>query len=502
MKSLLRHGLLGLALLSVVVPSFALNLARVFGDHMVLQAGEPVPVWGWGRPGESVTVRFGAQEKRAVAAAADGRWQVVLDPLAVSAEPAVLTIAGAETVTCSDVLVGEVWLCSGQSNMAKPLGEAGRQKPTTNHVEELRNANFPLIRLFQLQRSQQNAPAADVGAVGNPGDKPGRAAWTVCSPASLDGLKFSAVGYFFGRKLHQELNVPVGLINASVGGTRIEPWIPPAGFAGVPALAEFAQACRTPGARVEEADLCTLYNGMIAPLVPFALRGVLWYQGESNIYAGGVSNYADKMTALINGWRGAWRHELPFYYVQVAPLLYHVTRTDYVVSPEVAPELWEAQTATLRLPRTGMVVTTDLVEDLTDIHPPEKRAVGERLARWALAGDYGRRDLEVSGPLFRRLEIQGARAILHFDHVGGGLVVKGDRPLNWFVIAGADGKFFPGKAAIEGSTVVVTSARVPAPRVVRFAWDEAARPNFFNSAGLPAVPFRTDNPFTPPAPAR
>jgi sialate O-acetylesterase len=204
------------------------------------------------------------------------------------------------------------------------------------------------------------------------------------------------------------------------------------------------------------------------------------------------------MTALVKGWHAAWQRNLSFYYVQLAPLLYHVTRSDLVVSPETLPQLWEAQTACLQLPRTGFVVTTDLVDDLTDIHPRDKKNVGERLAQWALAKDYERKEVEASGPLFRRMKIENNKAILQFDHIGGDLVCRGNRSLNWFVVGGADGTFYPGNATIEGDTVVVTSPKVSAPTVVRCAWDEAARPNFFNKAGLPAVPFCTDNPFALP----
>ena len=460
---------------------------------MVLQAGQPVPVWGWGEPGETITVRFAGQEKRATAVAVDGRWEVRFDTLAPSAQPRELTITGAETLTFQDVLVGEVWLCSGQSNMEKPLGEQRGQKPTLNFEEELRAANYPQIRLLKVARARTSKPARDV-----------QATWTVCSPSTLDQIKFSAAGYYFGRRLNQELKIPVGMIDASFGGSAIEPWITPAGYAAVPSLAEFAQASLTPGASVTiyqgvtamKMEPCTMFYGMIAPVVPFAVRGVLWYQGESNIYAGDGANYADKMIALINGWRSAWDRELPFYYVQVAPLLYHVTRADKVVSPEAEPQFWEAQGAALRLPRTGMIVTTDLVDDLADIHPRNKKDVGERLARWALARDYGRTEIEVSGPTFRRMEIKGDKAVLHFDHVGGGLIAKDQRPLTWFVVAGVDGIFFPAAAAIEGDTVVVSTPRVSSPRAVRFGWDEATRPNFFNQAGLPAMPFRTDNPFS------
>ncbi len=462
-----------------------LQLPRIFGDHMVLQADQPVPVWGWADPGESVAVTFSGQNKRTTAGT-DGRWLVRLDALPVSAQPAELTVAAHETKVFTDVLVGEVWLCSGQSNMEKPLGEQRGQKPVFNAEEEIRAADFPLIRLFKVAKTKASLPARDL-----------QGTWTPCSPETIDRIKFSAAGYFFGRKIHRELNVPVGLIDSTWGGTRIEVWTPPAGFAALPSLADFSDALKTPGQKAEGSEPASLYHAMIHPLVPFALRGVLWYQGETNIMDvdDGGPRYADKMKALIQGWRAVWQQEFSFYYVQVAPHLYHVVRPAQVVSPEAAPRLWEAQTASQRLPRTGMIVTTDLVDDLADIHPRNKKDVGERLARWALTKDYGRTDIEVSGPVFQRMETSGARAILHFEHLGGGLVASDGKALTWFNVAGADGKFYPGVAVIEGDTVVVSSKHVAVPMVVRFAWDEAARPNLANKAGLPAVPFRTNNPF-------
>lgn len=463
----------------------ALKLPSVISDHMVLQAGQPAPIWGWAKAGEVVTIRFAGQTQRATAAA-NGRWQVVLNPLTVSKQPAELTVSASQTIVVSDVLVGEVWLGSGQSNMDKPLGEKSGQLPTFNAAEEIAKADFPEIRLFKVGRARAATPAEDV--VGK---------WVRTTPASIDAVKFSAAAYFFGRKIHQELGVPVGMLDSSFGGTRIEPWTPRAAFEGQPALVRFAEEVRTSPAKPPEMQLATLYNGMVAPLAPYAMKGVIWYQGESNIieYTDGII-YADKMTALVEGWRKDFKQNFSFYYVQVAPHLYHVARPATNVSPEEAPRLWEAQTASMRLPKTGMIVTTDLVDDLMDIHPRNKKDVGERLARWALAKDYGKSDVVVSGPIFRSMRVAGGKARLSFDYLGGGLVAKDDKPLTWFVVAGRDGRFYPANAVIEGDEVVVSHPLVAEPAVVRFGWDEAAQPNFFNKGGLPASPFRTDNPFT------
>lgn len=473
----------GIGVLSLVARP---SLPSVFGDHMVLQSGMAAPIWGTANPGESVTVTFANQSKTALAST-DGKWRVALDPLTPSAEPRELIVRGESELRLNDVLVGEVWLCSGQSNMEKPIGEQRGQKPVLNAEEEIRAANFPQIRLLKIKKTRADSPAADLVLT---------APWTVCSPETIDAIKFSAAGYFFGRKLNTELNVPIGLIDSSWGGTRIEPWTPAEGFDTVPALAPFALAARQPGAKTEGTQPSSLCNAMIFPLAPFALRGAIWYQGETNLIdePTNTAGYTDKMAALINGWRQLWKSELSFYYVQLAPHLYHVVRPASTVSPEIEPLFWEAQTAALRIPRTGMIVTTDLVDDLMDIHPRNKRDVGERLARWALAKDYARSDIVFSGPVFRSMEIKGNLAYLDFEHVDGGLVSQDEKPLRWFIVAGEDGVFFPAQAVAQGGRIIVSSPRVAAPKTVRFAWDEGARPNLANKAGLPAMPFRTDNP--------
>jgi sialate O-acetylesterase len=473
-------------------PSLAeVRLPHIFGDHMVLQSGQPVPVWGWADPGEHVTVRFGKQTQRAMADAS-GQWRVTLKPLDRSNAAAEMTVKGAkESKTISDVLVGEVWLASGQSNMEKPLGLKDGQKPTFNYEDELKAADIPEIRLFKIKKRKANTPGGDVDG-----------AWVVCSPTSVDQIQFSATAYYFGKAIHAAVGAPVGMIDSTWGGTRIEPWTPPSGFAMVPSLSNFAEATKTPGVKVEDGEVSTLYNGMIQPLVPYAIKGVLWYQGESNII--GVDDgarYADKMTALVQGWRKEWGSEFPFYYVQVAPHLYHVYRHDTVSDAEATPRLWEAQTASMRLPKTGMVVTTDIVDDLFDIHPRDKKDVGERLARWALNRDYGHSDVVVMGPLFKSAEFSGGKATVSFDDLGGGLVASDGKPLSWFTLAGKDGRFWPAVAVIDGDHVVVTSPKVPEPTVVHFGWDEAAQPNRASKAGLPAIPFRSDDPFGAQIPA-
>lgn len=451
-------GTVGLLLIAVSAGA-AVRLPAVLSDHAVLQRAANVPIWGWAAPQEAVTVEFDKQ-KVTTRADTDGRWRVTLDLRQAGATPAVLHVRGAASaLAVDDVLVGEVWLASGQSNMEKPLGEKFGQQPVPNHVQEIANASYPEIRLFKVLRKKAGQPLDDVAGV-----------WERCAPSSIGRINFSAAAYFFGRRLHQQLRAPVGLIDATWGGTRIEPWTP---------------------AAPEAASQASLFNGMIAGLAPHALRGAIWYQGESNIDHTDLSRYTGRMEALITGWR---RHfgqpDLPFYYVQVAPHFYHLVRRQTVPDPQAAPRLWEAQADARHIPHTGMVVTTDLVDDLYDIHPRDKQTVGLRLANLALNQTYGRQDIAAFGPTFRALTIAGRQAILSFDHADG-LAARDGKPLTWFDLAGADGRYHAGDATIRDGQVIVTSERVPAPVAVRFGWDEAAQPNLVNRAGLPAVPFRS-----------
>jgi sialate O-acetylesterase len=451
-------------------PAFAdVRLPAILSDHMVLQRAATVPVWGWAAPQEAVTVRMNGQTRK-THAAADGRWRVDLDLSGAPAAPATLAVRGEKNeIVVNDVLVGEVWLASGQSNMQKPIGEERGQKPTFNAEAEIAAAEHPDIRLFKVKKTKANQPADDVTGT-----------WVRCSPASIEQTKFSAAAYFFGRRLKEELHTAVGLIDSTWGGTRIEPWTPPRSQAGDAASTD------------KEASL--IYNGMIHGLAPFGIRGAIWYQGESNIMdTDDGAAYTGKMEALVSGWRQQWKSGFPFYYVQVAPHLYHVVRHARVGDPQAAPRLWEAQADALRIPQTGMIVTTDLVDDLNDIHPRDKKTVGLRLANLALDGTYGRKGIEAYGPVFRSLALQGAKAVLSFDHAEG-LAARNAKPLDWFDIAGADGRWYPATATIEGDKIIVSSPQVAAPASVRFAWDEAAQPNLVNKAGLPAMPFRSEHP--------
>jgi sialate O-acetylesterase len=449
---------------------------------MVLQRDSSVPIWGWAAPGEKVSVSFAGKDAKVTADAA-GRWEVRFKNLKASADAGDMTISGSSRIVLTNILVGEVWLCSGQSNMEKPIGKQGGQKPTQNYEQELKTGDlYPNIRFFKAARVLAAEPAKNV-----------KGEWSVCSSNSLEATKFSAVGYFFGREIYNSIKVPIGLVESSWGGTRIEPWTPPVGFKSVPKLASLAQPLDS-GAKLSNTIATAIFNGMVAPLVPFAIRGALWYQGESNCMdqRDGFS-YTDKMEALINGWRKLWgRGNFPFYYVQLAPFHYFNAPKPRVPTADALPEIWEDQSAALRIPNTGMAVITDLVDDLKDIHPTRKLEVGQRLALIALARDYGKKGTVYSGPIFKSMKLKEGNAVLSFNNAEGGLVAKDGQPLSWFTIAGPDGKFVPAEAQIVGETVVVSSPSVAEPKAVRFAWSESAQPNLFNKAGLPACPFRTD----------
>lgn len=426
----------------------AVEVPQIFGNGMVLQRDRPVPIWGRGEVGENVSVEFAGQKKTAVVGA-DGKWNVRLEPMKAGAEPRTMTIQGKNALTINDVVVGEVWLASGQSNMhwtfAQGMGVRDNEK-------ELDAANDPVVRQFTVNKGNRD-----------PKQVPGR--WRKANRAELlEGGQNgdSALGYFFARELRRELNVPVGIINASVGGTLIESWLPNG----------------------------ELSKGLVQPAAPYALRGFLWYQGESNVIQGDTAVYTEKLRTLIGDWRSRWgRDDLPFYFVQIAPYLY----TGHKLTKEALPFFWEAQAKVLGAPHTGMVVTTDLVDSVGDIHPRNKQDVAKRLASLALARDYGRKGVIDSGPVYQSMKIRGNKIVLTFEHIAGGLQSRDGKPLSEFSIATVDGKFVPAQAVIEDGKIVVSSPGVAAPLAVRFAWHEATMPNLINKAGLPAVPFRTDN---------
>ena len=496
------------------------RLAAIFSDHAVLQRDKPLPVWGSAAPGESVEIELG-REKATTLADENGRWRVTLAPQPVSTTPLNLTVSGADRISRQDILLGDVWLCSGQSNMDLTLGAC--QVP-----EDIAAAYHPLIRHFRVGYNFAIAPTDDV--VGS---------WAVCTPGTAPG--FSAVGYYFGRKVQAETGVPIGLLSSSVGGTNIELWISPPTLLTTPGLEDYADQMRKslaiyqdqlasilPAARdwaatgadavkagrpiplppvwpehpfsdkVMRPRCVTLHNGMIAPLVPLSLRGAIWYQGENNA---DDSLYLIKQKALFGEWRKLFQNpSLPVYFVQLAAW----KAPDELPAGSGWGMIRDLQRQGMAMPHTGMACTID-IGDANDIHPRNKFDVGERLSRWALHHEYGRKEIITSGPLFRGMSIEDGKVRIHFDSIGGGLVIArksgraaavptpGDK-LRRFAIAGEDRKWAWADAVIDGDTVVVSSPGVASPVAVRYAYsDNPQGANLYNQAGLPASPFRSDS---------
>lgn len=490
----------------------------------MLQRGQAIPIWGTARNGEKVTVAIGDQ--KATTTAENGVWRVDLKPMSAGG-PFTLTLTGDNTVTVNNVLVGEVWICSGQSNMEWTFNKAA------NAAEEGPKAKYPKIRMFTVAKKTSIQPLSEAPS-----------SWVECSPEKVGG--FSAVGYFFARDIYQKLGIPVGMIHTSWGGTPAQAWTSieglkknpelksysdaanaaltdyPAAVEAYPAkLAEFKKAKETwdetvgnphkealkswteESAKAKQAGQAlppkpelaskapappmspegnqnketTLFNAMINPLIPYAIKGAIWYQGESNATQSRL--YQTLFPAMIADWRTRWNQgDFPFLFVQIAPF------------NKQPPEIREAQFLTLsKSPNTAMVVTTD-VGDANDIHPTRKEPVGQRLALAARALAYGEK-IEYSGPLYQSIQVKGDKVALSFTHTGGGLVAK-DGELKGFTLAGADGIFVPATAKIKGSKVLVSAAGVTEPKTVRYGWQNVPDVNLFNLEGLPASPFRTD----------
>jgi sialate O-acetylesterase len=427
-------------------------------------ASEHAPIWGTADPGEKVDVVLDYGNKTigtSATAGPDGKWKATLAATQAGG-PYTLTLTGKNTVTIKDVYVGEVWVCSGQSNMEWPLSASAGGK------EAIANSKNPRIRLFHVPYKVSAEPVHDVNAK-----------WKECGPGAVD--RFTAVGYFFGRDLEKALNKPIGLIESNWGGTPARSWTPKAFLENNPALKGLVPTKFKPG---DQNQGTVLYNGMIAPLQPYAIKGVIWYQGESD--AGQAYQYRTLFPTMIRGWRETWKQgDFPFLFVQLAPW--------NAGNPKGTgwAELRDAQLFTSQsVQNTGMAVITD-VGDLKDIHPRKKEPVGHRLALAARALAYGEK-ITYSGPLYSGLKVEGNKVILSFKHVGTGLEAKGGE-LKGFTIAGPDKKFHPAHAEIKGNTVVVWSDEVEKPAGVRYGWANYPEVNLFNKEGLPATPFRTDD---------
>lgn len=500
--------LIAIAALAITPLHAEVKIHALFSEDAVLQRETPVPVWGTAAPGEKVTVSFAGQNKT-TAADPSGNWKLALDPMLASKENRSLRVTGDQTklpLEIKNVLVGDVWLCSGQSNMERELGPRTGQKPLENWEQEVASANYPLIRHLLVKNGPSDTPIAELNG-----------SWQACSPQTVP--KFTAVGYYFGRDLHKHLGVPIGLINSSVGGTPADAWTSlevlqkefpvilanhQKAMTGYPdALNKYheqepvlleqwtkdAEAARASGKaeprkpapprdpKTSAMRPAALFYGKIHPLVPCSLKGVIWYQGEANCAR--AKQYRTLLPAMIADWRSHWQHAgLPFLFVQIAP------------NNKMVPELREAQLiAWQNTPRTAMVVTTD-VGDAEDIHPTRKEPVGARLALAARAVAYGE-NIVYSGPVFSEISVEGDRAILRFRHLGAGLLAK-DGPLRGFTLSGDGKMFLPAEAAISGTTITVRAAGVSKPLAVRYGWANVPDVNLFNAEGLPASPFRTD----------
>jgi sialate O-acetylesterase len=492
------------AMMAVANARAEVKLPAVFTSNMVLQQGMTVPVWGWANDGEVVTVEFAGQKVSTTAA--QGRWSLKLSPLAMNRAPQTFRVSTpGRTLELTNVLVGEVWVCGGQSNMEWPLRAAFEP------AADIASATNRFIRLLHVPKRRSDTPQTDVNA-----------SWAACAPTEAAG--FSAIGYYFGQDLQAALNVPVGLIESDWGGTPAEAWMRYDLLAGNPRyekeivrpLAKAGENYPRALANYEKAKVAAekagrtfsqpephrpwepaeLYNGMIAPLLPFAIKGVIWYQGEAN--AGGrAEQYRDLFPDLIRNWRHDWQEgDFPFLCVQLAPWnhMHEQPLSELTNNPVDGswPFVREAQLlATRRLPNVGIAVITDLGEQVS-IHPKHKAPVGSRLSLAARAIAYGE-NIEYSGPIYRRCEIKGDQVILYFDHVGQGLEAR-DGALRGFAICGPDHRFVWGQAEIVGDTVVVCSPAVPHPVAVRYGWTDFPLVNLWNKDGLPASPFRTDGP--------
>jgi len=493
--------------LAIAGAAFAdVKLPAIIGDNMVLQRGKTTTMWGWGEPGEQIMVSVSWLSMAwEITADHTGKWTFKMNPPR-TAGPHEMTLSGKNTIKLKNILVGEVWVCSGQSNMQMSV------RSSANAEQEISKADYPNIRLFSVERKVADSPQTN--CVGN---------WSVCSPQTVPG--FSAAAYFFGRELHQQLDVPVGLIHTSWGGTPAEAWtrrdVLESEADCMPILQRFDEAMakypeekkkydeslikwkeavetakaegkeppRRPGPPFGPGNPHSpagLYNAMIAPLIPYGIGGAIWYQGESN--AGRAYQYRKLFPAMITNWRSDWgQGTFPFLFVQLANFM----AVDAEPVDSAWAELREAQLMTLALPNTGMAVIIDIGE-ADDIHPKNKQDVGKRLALWALAKTYGK-DLVYSGPVYKSMKVEGNKIILDFEHVGGGLAAGGGEPLKGFAIAGADRKFVWADAKIDGNTIVISSDGVSEPVAVRYGWANNPICNLTNKEGLPATPFRTDD---------
>jgi sialate O-acetylesterase len=459
MKKLLLYSI---ALLFSAALHAAIRLPALVGNNMVLQQNDSVTIWGWANPSEKITVFTGWDNKTAtVTTSGDAKWALKVRTPAAGG-PYEIRLKGDNEIVLKNILIGEVWLCSGQSNMEFSYYNGIRQIK-----EELPVCNNNNIRLFNIPKTTALYPQDNC-----------EGSWQVCDSNSLK--PFSAVGYFFGKELQQTLGVPVGLINASWGGTPAEVWAPEHIVTDKPELS--AAAAKLVPAAWWPHKPGYAYNAMIAPLTNFNIKGVIWYQGEANVNT--AETYTPLFTSMIQSWRDVWHKQLPFYYVQIAPFNYD--------KENKAALLREAQARSSALPGTGMVVVSDVTENVKDIHPQDKRTVGNRLANWALGENYGKTGFAWKSPVFKDMSISKNKAILHFSNVPTSLKINGKAPVSLY-IAGADHVFYEASAKVEKDALIVWSNKVEKPEAVRYSFSNTAIGNIFSAEGLPLGAFRTDD---------
>ena len=453
--------LICLTLLSIC--SFAkIFLPAVYSNHMVLQQHSTIKIWGWSDPAEKITIKPSWDTTTYFAKATSGaKWETVINTPKAGGTFTITVKGNNNSIVIEDVLVGEVWLASGQSNMEMNINWGMK------YDEEIKSAANSQIRFFYIPKNTSVFPLEDV-----------RAEWVVCSPETMKN--FSTAAYFFGKKLNAQLNLPVGLISACWGGTPAEVWTPEDIVLNDKILKEAAAKLKpfdwwpsTPG---------YAYNAMIAPLTNFKIAGTIWYQGESNTET--AATYTQLFTTMISTWRKKWNTDFPFYFVQIAPYSYG--------NNNICALLREAQTKSTSLAKTGMVVTSDLVDNINDIHPKLKKEVGERLANYALADNYSKTNIAFKSPAYKSMQAEKNRIRINFSDAYKGLMIK-EKTATDFFIAGADKNFLPAMVKLEGNTVVVFNKDIKEPVAVRFGFTNTAMPNLFSADGLPVNLFRTDD---------
>jgi sialate O-acetylesterase len=459
----MKRALFTLILSFVAISLYAtIHLPNILSNNMVLQQKSTTKLWGWGSPDEKISITT-SWDNKTIKTSADGnaRWQIDIQTPEAGG-PYTIVFEGENKIVLENIFIGEVWVCSGQSNM-----EWSYSNGIASIKEEFAQLNKSNIKLFMIPKTTSTTPQDNGGG-----------SWVACDSNTLKA--FSAVGYYFGKQLNKDLNVPIGLIGSNWGGTPAEVWTPQDLVENNTVLKEAATKNKpapwwpvAPG---------YAYNAMIAPIVNYNIAGTIWYQGESN--TGAPSSYTELMNTMIAAWRKAWNNDFPFYYIQIAPFKYD--------KHNVAALVREAQTKNLSIKKTGMVVISDLVSDTLNIHPTNKKDVGFRIANLALVETYGIKKQAYKSPLFKSFNVNGSIAVIEFDNAEVGLILKGEKPKEIF-IAGANKIFYPAMVKIKGDKIYVSSKQVKVPAAVRYQFSNAAIGNLFSKADLPVAPFRTDN---------